>query len=149
MLIKAITYTNYNGEKKTKNFYFNLTKSEISRMEFMSDGGLAMKFKKMFETQDKKELFAYFEEFILDCYGEKSEDGELFIKNDDVREKFRNHPAYDVLIMEFLTGGEKAMADFVNAVIPSDLQDNMKNTDPEVFNKLVGFDVINANKAEG
>ena len=29
MLTKAITYENYNGEKKTKNFYFHLTKMEL------------------------------------------------------------------------------------------------------------------------
>ena len=63
----------------------------------------------------------------------------------EVRERFKNHPAYDVLFMEFIEGGDKAMSDFINAVVPRDMQDAMKNSDPEALNKLVGFQVIDKN----
>lgn len=142
MYQKAITYEDYNGVKKTKNFYFNLTRSEIAKMHLMTDGGLDQMIKKMIESGSNKEIFAYFENFVLSCYGEKSADGEEFIKNDEIREKFRNHPAYDVLFMEFIEGGDKAMSDFINAVVPRDMQDAMKSSDPEALNKLVGFQVI-------
>lgn len=145
MYQKAITYENYNGEKKTKNFYFNLSRSEIAKMHLTTDGGLDQLIKKMVESGSSKEIFAYFENFVLSCYGEKSADGEEFIKNDEVRERFKNHPAYDVLFMEFIEGGDKAMSDFVNAVVPRDMQDAMKNSDPEALNKLVGFQVIDKN----
>lgn len=142
MFQKAITYEDYNGNKKTKNFYFNLTRSEIAKMHLMTDGGLDQMIKKMIESGSNKEIFTYFENFVLSCYGEKSADGEEFIKNDEIREKFRNHPAYDVLFMEFIEGGDKAMSDFINAVVPRDMQDAMKSSDPEALNKLVGFQVI-------
>ena len=142
MFQKAITYEDYNGVKKTKNFYFNLTRSEIAKMHLMTDGGLDQMIKKMIESGSNKEIFTYFENFVLSCYGEKSADGEEFIKNDEIREKFRNHPAYDVLFMEFIEGGDKAMSDFINAVVPRDMQDTMKSSDPEALNKLVGFQVI-------
>lgn len=142
MLAKAITYVDYNGNKKTKNFYFNLSKSEIAKMHLYEDGGLDQKIKKMVESGSNREVFNYFEDFVLSCYGEKSADGEEFIKNEEVREKFRNHPAYDVLFMEFIEGGDKAMSDFINAVVPRDMADQMKNADPEALNKLVGFQVI-------
>lgn len=142
MLAKAITYVDYNGNKKTKNFYFNLSRSEIAKMHLYEDGGLDQKIKKMVESGSNREVFNYFEDFVLSCYGEKSADGEEFIKNEEVREKFRNHPAYDVLFMEFIEGGDKAMSDFINAVVPRDMADQMKNADPEALNKLVGFQVI-------
>lgn len=142
MYQKAITYEDYNGVKKTKNFYFNLTRSEIAKMHLMTDGGLDQMIKKMIESGSNKEIFTYFENFVLSCYGEKSADGEEFIKNEEIREKFRNHPAYDVLFMEFIEGGDKAMSDFINAVVPRDMQDAMKSSDPEALNKLVGFQVI-------
>lgn len=142
MYQKAITYEDYNGVKKTKNFYFNLTRSEIAKMHLMTEGGLDQMIKKMIESGSNKEIFTYFENFVLSCYGEKSADGEEFIKNDEIREKFRNHPAYDVLFMEFIDGGDKAMSDFINAVVPRDMQDAMKKSDPEALNKLVGFQVI-------
>lgn len=142
MLTKAITYEDYNGNKKTKNFYFHLTKSEIAKMSLYENGGIEAKIKKMIESGDNKEIMKYFEDFVLSCYGEKSADGELFIKNDEVREKFKNHPAYDILFMEIIEGGTKAMSDFVNAVVPHELAESMKDMDPESLNKLVGFKVV-------
>ena len=32
MLKKTISYVDYNGTKRTEDFYFNLTKAEISEM---------------------------------------------------------------------------------------------------------------------
>ena len=149
MLTKAITYVDYNGEKKTKNFYFHLTRSEIAKMHLYEDGGLENKIKKMVESGSNKEIFKYFEDFVLSCYGEKSADGEEFIKNDEVRERFRNHPAYDVLFMEFIDGGDTAMSDFINGVIPKDMAEAVKkNADPEALNKLVGFEVIPGKKQD-
>lgn len=142
MLTKAITYEDYNGNKKTKNFYFNLTRSEIAKMHLYEDGGLEAKIKKMVESGNNKEIFYYFEDFVLSCYGEKSADGEEFVKNDEIREKFKNHPAYDVLFMEFIEGGDKAMSDFINGVIPPSMADAVKNADPNSINKLVGFEVV-------
>lgn len=148
MYVKAITYTDYNGEKKTKNFYFNLTRSEIARMHLYEDGGLENKIKKMVESGSNKEIFKYFEEFVLSCYGEKSADGEEFMKSDAIREKFKNHPAYDELFMEFISGGDKAMSDFIDGVIPRDVAESITKADPNTLNKLVGFEVIPGNKPE-
>ena len=142
MLVKAIPYEDYNGNKKTKNFYFNLTRSEIAKMHLYEDGGLDQKIKKMVESGSNREVFKYFEDFVLSCYGEKSADGEEFIKNEEIREKFRNHPAYDVLFMEFIEGGDTAMSTFINSVVPTDMAEQMKKADPEALNKLVGFKVI-------
>lgn len=148
MLMKAITYEDWNGVKKTKNFYFNMSKYEIAKMHLVEEGGLEAKIKKMVESGNNREIFQYFEDFVISCYGEKSADGEEFIKNDEIREKFVGHPAYDVLMMEFIDGGEKAMSDFINTVIPASMADSVKNADPESLNKLVGFEVIKTDKAE-
>ena len=140
MYMKTIPYVDYNGDKKTKNFYFNLTKTELTKLQF-ENGGLQNHLKKMIETDDTRQLFKFFEEFVLACYGEKSTDGESFIKNDEVREKFQCHPAYDILMMEFIEGGDKAMAAFINAVVPKDVAEAMSKVDKKKeFSNLVGFD---------
>lgn len=41
MLKKTITYTDYNGNERKEDFYFNLNKAEIMRMEMSTRGGLA------------------------------------------------------------------------------------------------------------
>ena len=142
MLTKAITYVDYNGEKKTKNFYFALNRFELTKMHYESEGGLQFYLKKIIESNDVKEIFHFFEEFVLACYGEKSSDGETFIKNDDIRMKFKCHPAYDILMMEFIEGGDKAMSDFVNAVIPKEVADQISKMNvSEETNNLIGFEV--------
>ena len=76
-----------------------------------------------------------FEDFVLGAYGEKSADGESFVKSDEIREKFKNHPAYDALFMELIAGGDKAMADFFNAVIPNDISSKITEADKEEAKK--------------
>ena len=56
MLIKAITYEDFNGEKKTKNFYFHLSKFEITKMQFQEDGGIRNYLKKMIGMLIQKNL---------------------------------------------------------------------------------------------
>ena len=41
MLKKTINYTDYNGNERTEDFYFNLTEAEILEMEMSKTGGLA------------------------------------------------------------------------------------------------------------
>jgi len=146
MLTKTITYEDYNGNKKTKNFYFHLTKTEIAKMQLVENGGLRAKIKKMVESDDNREIYSYFEDFVLSCYGEKSADGEEFLKSPEIRQRFQCHPAYDKLMMEFIDGGDKAMADFINAVVPKEVADGIAKADPNELNKLVGYEVIPGGK---
>lgn len=142
MLTKAVTYEDFNGVKKTKNLYFHLSKFEITRMMYQADGGIQNYLKKMVESNDTKEIFKFFEQFVLACYGEKSADGEEFLKSDEIRHKFQCHPAYDVLMMEFIEGGDKAMSDFINAVVPKDVADNISKADLKTESeKLIGFNI--------
>lgn len=127
MLMKTVTYENFNGEKKQRNCYFHLSKTEIARMQATYEGGIAGYLQRMIDSNNTKELFKFFEDFVLACYGEKSSDGEEFLKSEEIRYKFQCHPAYDVLMMEFIDGGDQAMAAFINSIIPKDLQQAIEN----------------------
>ena len=39
MLEKKIKYTDFNGTERTETFYFHISKAEMSRKEFTTDGG--------------------------------------------------------------------------------------------------------------
>lgn len=134
MYVKAIKYEDYNGETKTKNFYFNLTKTEIARIQ-LGDTNLKETLKKMVNETDSKRILEFFESILLSAYGEKSADGEEFLKSDEIRNRFMCHPAYDVLFMELIQGGEKAMSDFINAVIPRDFAEELAKQDKEAIKK--------------
>ena len=140
MLIKAISYTNYNGEKKTKNFYFNLTRTELAKMELMEKAGLEETIKQMINTDDRAKILELFDSIVLGAVGEKSADGEEFIKSDEIRERFKSHPAYDELFMELLN--TDAMADFISKVIPQDLAAEAKKNPQKSINEIMGYEVV-------
>lgn len=118
MLKKKITYTDYNGVEITEDFYFNLTKAEVMEMEMTTTGGLAEKINKVIATKDAKSIITIFKDLILKAYGEKSEDGKRFMKNDEIKIAFSETEAYSILFMELATDANAA-ATFVNGIIPT------------------------------
>lgn len=126
MFTKTIKYTDYNGVEREEKFLFNLTKAELTEMELGTTGGFSETIKKIIETQDSPSIIKIFKELILKSYGEKSADGKRFIKIDDngrsLANAFSQTEAYSQLFMELATDDEKA-AEFVNGLIPADLND--------------------------
>lgn len=120
MLKKTITYTDYNGNERTEDFYFNLTKAEIMEMEMSTTGGFAEMISKVVAAQDAPAIIAIFKKMVLKAYGEKSPDGKRFIKSDELREAFEQTEAYSQLFMELATDADSA-AKFVNGIIPADM----------------------------
>jgi hypothetical protein len=118
MLKKTITYTDYNGTERTEDFYFNLSKAEILELEMSTSGGFSEKLQRIISAKDTPTLVEIFKDLVLSAYGVKSPDGRKFIKNDEVRNDFKQTEAYSELFMELSTNAEKA-AEFVNGIIPA------------------------------
>ena len=119
MLKKTITYTDYEGNERKEDFYFNLTKAEILEMELSTTGGLDRLVGKIIAEQDNKKIMEIFKDIILKSYGEKSLDGKRFIKNSEITEAFTQTEAYSELFVELATDANKA-AEFINGVVPGD-----------------------------
>ena len=117
MLKKTITYTDYDGNKRSEDFYFNLTKAEITEMEMTTTGGMQKMLEKIVAEQDAKRIIEIFKDLILRAYGEKSPDGKRFIKSKELTEAFAQTEAYSDLFMELATDANAA-AVFVNGIIP-------------------------------
>lgn len=125
MLKKSITYTDFNGVEYTEDFYFNLTKSEILKLEISTPGGYSAMIQDIINAKDMPTLMSIFDKFILESYGKKSPDGKRFIKSKEMSDEFAQTEAYNVLFME-LCSDAKAAADFINGIIPSDMQERVK-----------------------
>ena len=115
MLKKTITYTDYDGNERKEDFYFNLNKAEIMEMEMSTSGGMAEMLQKIVDSQDAPAIIKAFK-----SYGQKSPDGKRFIKNATLREEFEQTEAYSQIFMELATNAEEA-AKFVNGIIPNDV----------------------------
>lgn len=118
MLKKTITYTDYNGNSRTEDFYFNLNEAELAEMVVSVDGGLTAMIQRIVAAQDGKQIIATFKDIVLRAYGEKSPDGRRFIKSPELRDAFSQTEAYVKLFMELSTDHDAA-AVFINGIIPS------------------------------
>ena len=101
MIKETITYEDYNGEKQTEDFYFNLNKAELTELNFSTEGGLETRIRRIMNERDNKAIMAMFKEIILKAYGKKSDDGKRFIKSQELRDEFEQTEAYSVLLMSF------------------------------------------------
>lgn len=121
MYKRTIKYTDFNGVERTQDFYFYLSKTNLTKLNSRVEGGIQNKFEKMINKIDVKELVATVEELILSAYGEKSDDGTRFIHNDQLSTEFSQTPAYDDLFMSLINDPD-ALADFIKKILPQDLQ---------------------------
>lgn len=118
MLKKTITYTDYNGVERTEDFYFNLSKAEVTEMELSVDGGLSNMLQKIIDAKDNKQIISMFKDIVLKAYGEKSLDGKRFIKSTELATEFSQTEAYVEIFME-LAMDDKAAAAFIKGVVPN------------------------------
>lgn len=121
MFKKTMTYTDYNGEKRTEDFYFNMTRAEVTEMELSIEGGLSAMIQRVTEEKDVPAIIQIFKDLVLRSYGKKSPDGRRFIKSKELSEEFSQTEAYSDLFMELATDSAKAAA-FVNGIMPQDSQ---------------------------
>ena len=70
MLKKTLTYEDFNGNQRTEDYYFNLTKAELMEMELSADGGLEATINKIIAAQNGKEIMELFKEIVLKAYNE-------------------------------------------------------------------------------
>lgn len=130
MLKRSITYEDFNGNTQTDEFYFNLTKSELVELEAGYEGGLEATIRRIVEAKDNAALIREFKRIILAAYGERSEDGKRFVKNEELRNEFTQTAAYDALFFELATN-ETAASDFIKAVLPKDMAAEIEKTEAE------------------
>lgn len=120
MLKKTVTYVDYNGVERTEDFYFNLTKAEVAEMEMSVQGGFSKMLEEIIASKDNVQIVNLFKQMVLKSYGEKSPDGRRFIKSDEIAQAFAQTEAYSEIFME-LALDEKKAADFVNGILPANL----------------------------
>jgi hypothetical protein len=124
MFRKTIAYTDYNGVNRTEDFYFNLSKAELLKLQLGHKGGYQQYLQRCFDTDDVPELLKIFEELIDMSYGIKDETGKKFVKSKDLTEEFKQTEAYSEMFVEFLTVPDAAQ-EFFTKIMPKDIQDRL------------------------
>lgn len=117
MLKKMITYTDYNGETRTEPFYFNLTKTELMKME--ATANFSEDLKRVAADPTPREIIRIIDYLVSKSYGIKSDDGKRFLKSPELSKEFMETPAYDALFDEFLADDKgENFNKFVMGIVP-------------------------------
>lgn len=131
MFSKTFEYKGYDGNTHKETWWFNLSESELLKMELGSVGGLNGLMNRMLREEHPDKIVDMFERIILGAVGERSADGRRFLKrNGAVAEDFRETPAYDQLFLELVSSGE-ALTSFLKGAIPDEVRQNLEKAEAE------------------
>jgi len=143
MVKRTIKYTDFNGEQRVEDFYFNLTAAEVAKMEWSKSGGLSTFMKRIFDAKDVTEITKVIDQVIMEAYGEKSDDGKYFVKGKDHERAraFMETQAYSDFYFDLISR-KGAMAQFFNELVPKELADKAevlaKQVEEEEARRLEG-----------
>lgn len=126
MYKKTITYKDFDGNERTEDLYFNLTKAELLNMELTTEGGMTQLINKITEEEDIPKLVKLFNQIIDKSYGQKSDDGKRFVKSREILDEFKQTQAYSDFYTNLLEDTQEAI-NFINNIIPKELVDTSQN----------------------
>ena len=117
MLKQEITYEDFNGDTRTETFYFNYTRPELLEWELSEKGGMRKMMQEIVKAEAQKEIVDVFKTFLLNAYGEKSDDGRKHKKTQELKADFASTAAYAAFYMQLAEDASLA-ARFINGVVP-------------------------------
>lgn len=117
MFKETFKYTDFNGVEREETHYFDLSEPDVMRLNYGSGANLKDIVERITQEQDGGRIIELFEKIIQTSYGEKSEDGKLFIKDEKALRNFIYSPMYPQLYMKLATDADYA-ARFVREITP-------------------------------
>ena len=128
MYPKRIKFEDYNGVKHEQTFLFNMTETELTKMQYSHEGNFQEYVQKLIETRNEADIIDLIEKFVVMSYGEKSADGQRFVKIAPDGHKlgldFIQTEAYNVLFMELATNADAAIA-FITGILPAKVRNQI------------------------
>lgn len=122
MYKEKITYVDFDGNERTEDLYFNLSKTELLEMQISEEGGFDKKLEKIIESGTDKEVYMLMRDVVEKSYGIKSADGRKFQKTKEIFDDFASTNAFDEFVWALVNDVKRCEA-FVNGVINiSDLE---------------------------
>lgn len=139
MIKKTVSYEDFDGNNRTEELYFNLTKFEATEFALDLPDAITEEVKNdridpnnmqaitnIVQKLGGKGIIDFIRKLVLKSYGKKSDDGRRFEKSEKLSEEFSQTMAFDTLMMELLTNDDEA-SKFINGIIPKDMADGLTN----------------------
>lgn len=141
MIKKTITHLDFDGKTVTKDYYFNLTKSELAELEFSIPGGFnSIRDQITSKISDGRlvigALLDAYKILIAKAVGSKTSDGYGFYKSKEISESFIASDAYSELVIELMNGDNTdGIAEFFDKVVvgsPISIKEAMEKPNPDI-----------------
>lgn len=129
MLKKTVNYEDFDGNKRTEDLYFHLTKTELVEMSMdipedlidsvgddpskVDEEAVA---RKIIAMLGNKGVFEFVKTIVTKAYGVKSPDGRRFDKSEEITRDFTQTLAFDAVLMDLMSDDTLA-AEFINSVM--------------------------------
>lgn len=120
MIKKTVVYEDFNGVTREEDFYFNLTTTELMKLESDVPGGFAALLEGIIKSNNAVGVYQQLRYILSRSYGIKSEDGRRFEKDPKYFEDFETTEAYSNLI-ESLINNPDEMNAFIEGIMPKRL----------------------------
>lgn len=122
MLIREVSYLNFDKVPCTRVLHFNLAPREMIHMMAEIEGGPAGVIRYMTEETDPVKILSKFEDLVLRAFGLRP-DAEHFQKSDEIRAEFQSSLAFEAMF-EQLSMDPKAedyISEFFKEVFPPEM----------------------------
>lgn len=114
MLKQKVQYEDFDGTTQVETLYFNLNRMELIALQSRyGKEDMAVYIDKLVEDKDIEKVYEILNDIVLSAYGLRSEDGKRFIKNETIREEFKQSLAYEALIEDFHDETRKVLESFI------------------------------------
>lgn len=125
MIKKVITYEDFEGNERKKEFYFHMNQVEFSKLNGEVPGGLEKRIQEIIDDKDEDAMLRLIDLVVSRSYGEKDDEDGGFTKigknGRPLYEKFINTGAYDKLIIELIQS-ESNITKFLTGIMPNEVQ---------------------------
>lgn len=132
MIKQTITYPDLDGNSVTEDFYFHLSKIELTEMAVSVQGGLDSYLEMISKAQNGGQVLAAFKDIIAKSVGRRHEDNRQFEKSREITNAFMQSNAYEEFLFSLIADEGKA-AEFVNGLIPTRGMETVNLPEPREF----------------
>lgn len=144
MIKRTINYTDFDGNQRTEDAYFNMTRTELLAFSFdipddvtnavnANNVDIEAAGAKLLEKLGKSGIFNFVKDLVFKAYGKKSEDGRRFIKSNEFSTEFTQTLAYDEFMIDLFSDDKKA-TEFINGIIPAEMAEKIQTGSIKVIN---------------
>ena len=132
MIKQHVSYEDYDGNKVEKDLWFHLNRSDLAKLSLNYENGLIEGLTELQKKGDKRAIAEFIDELLINAYGVRKPDSDVFLKTPSIREDFEYSLAHDELLMMLLGGEDDEIINFIVGIMPGMTADKRAEVAAEV-----------------